>query len=140
MNRTIKFRGLCRISKEWIFGDLIHGVSHKSGRLFILPNKQNLAYVKHCDPLDGVDVIPNTVGQFIDLTDKNRKDIYEGDVARLGSGAVVEIKFKDGGFGYNSPHDSDDFIGFSDHNHLSSVFSRLEIIGNIYEHPELLQP
>lgn len=77
MNREIKFRGVCAKSKELVYGDLIHGVGWKKGNVYILPDKENLAYVKHCDPLDGVQVIPETVGQYFRVEDQ---DFYEGDI------------------------------------------------------------
>ena len=43
MEREIKFRGRCVRSNDWVHGDLIHGVASKSGNLYILPNRINLA-------------------------------------------------------------------------------------------------
>ena len=75
--RTIKFRGKGIKSNEFVYGDLIHGVGSKHGKMFILPITVNLAYIKNCDPLDGVEVDPETVGQFTGLYDKNGVEIFE---------------------------------------------------------------
>ena len=77
---NIKFRGRCKLSKNWAYGDLIHGVGTKNGKVFILPITLNLAYIEHCDPLDGVEVIPETVGQFTSFLSKNNEEIYCGDI------------------------------------------------------------
>ncbi|EHQ88236.1 YopX family protein [Desulfosporosinus youngiae] len=65
--------------------------------------------------------------QFTGLRDKNGKEIYEGDMCdtytRWGKGVV---RFEGGMFKLN---------GMS----LCTFIPRLEVIGNIYENPELLE-
>ena len=133
--RTIKFRGKCSISGDIVYGDLVHGVGWKSGNVYILPDKINLAYVKHCDPLDGVKANPDTVGQFTGLHDKNDKDVYEGDLLRSAEygNSVFVVEFKHGAFVKTGEF----FIGITS-NPLIDGLARFEVIGNIHESKELL--
>lgn len=131
MKREIKFRGRRIDNGEWVYGDLIHGVGHKFGKAYILPMAVNLAYLPGCHHLDGYDVHPESVGQFTGLHDKNGNEIYEGDVIQLGS-IKAKIFWHNGSF----------HIGLNP-NEGANVFnqeraSRFEIIGNIYQNPELL--
>jgi hypothetical protein len=77
MNREIKFKAKGKISGDWVEGCLIVGVSSQSGKYYILPNVHNLAYVKNCHPLDGVEIDPNTICLLI--TKIVDVEIYEYD-------------------------------------------------------------
>ena len=72
--------------------------------------------------------------QFTGLLDKNGKEIYEGDVVtRAGAGFATRrntVSYMDSGF---SPFAYDDF---GDEGYAASS---CEVIGNIYENPELLK-
>ena len=81
------FRGKT-IGGKWVEGDLIHGVRHKKGQLFILPIVDNLANCPGADPLDGYSVIPSTVGMWTGKTDKNGKRIFEADKDQYGDTVV----------------------------------------------------
>ena len=81
---------------------------------------------------DGSEFIPL---EFTGLKDKNGKEIYEGDVVKGGViGELVEIYWRNGGFGIKNQFtkDNPDSITFID-------LEACEVIGNIYENPELLE-
>ena len=140
MNRVIKFRGKCIKSGDMVFGDLIHGVGHKNGKVYILPHRENLAYVKHCDPLDGVEVDPSTVGQFTGLCDKNGKEIFEGDVLQgvsnntFSKGLVNKYKIM-----WGIDHWHADRTNFTLQELFNYCANNIAVTGNIHDNPELLK-
>lgn len=78
--------------------------------------------------------------QFTGLKDKNDKEIYEGDIVKSENGRFWEIEFDTGSFG--AARKTVDLKAVSDWISCSSIaFEDLnfEVIGNIYENPELLK-
>jgi uncharacterized phage protein (TIGR01671 family) len=78
--------------------------------------------------------------QFIGVIDKNKKEIYEGDIAKWHAGGAYGIKYGDVYFdngrflirGFNIGFLEDPSDAFEEGLYL------FEIVGNVYETPELL--
>ena len=103
---------------------------------------------------------PSKLMQFTGLQDKNGKDIYEGDVVLCPSGTLSDIRdveiegevykaykpnppiqYVISNMGYAfflGTLEKPDYAGVLNHQHNKMHYD-LEVIGNIYENPELLE-
>lgn len=68
--------------------------------------------------------------QYTGLKDKNGKEIYEGDILAFDNGYCDVVRFERGAWRWNSGHN---VLG------VSWKINVLEVIGNIWENPELLE-
>lgn len=155
MKREIKFRVWTGNQMEY---DITVG---RFGAFYVNPEANG----DGLDPKDTASLTPNTtkyhevhpVMQFTGLKDKNGKEAYEGDICKCpvtinkniwGEFTNKVIKWKDDSFTWvldgewswidfeTAFRDEGDYVKWSD----KSKVINIEIVGNIYENPESLNP
>lgn len=151
--REYKFRGKRVDNKEWVEGWYLQYTGCKGHIIsLIIPvewlnnkNKACLGFAgEKCENImdvcsDCIEVIPETVGQYIEKNDKNGKEIWVGDIVRWGKNKeelkVVTWSIKLGGI-YLTVPDRPRMI-FTHFGEGQARFS--EVIGNHWDSPELLE-
>ena len=144
--REILFRGKRVFNGEWLFG----GFHSRFDKAFIIGCSKSFR-------IDGMDVIPETVGQFTGLTDKNGKKIFEGDIVNVWweqrtleqvdefpkYKAVIEFGNPNHLYSWgwqlkmidDMPFNPDILLWVD----MEEAGAFIEIIGNIHDNPELLE-
>lgn len=123
--RKISFKGKRVDNNEWEYGYLCrYGFAGKE-KYYIIPY--------YASDLYGIEVDPETVGQFTGSDDKNEKGIFEGDICKYNN-YIGLISFDKEKSMFIFTYGGDIEIDFS---FISA--KKLEVIGNIHDKPELLE-
>ena len=121
--REILFRGKRTDNGEWVQGSPIFQDCYVLIRFW---NSEEFEYEEYL-------VIPESIGEFSGLTDKNGKKIFEGDILK-GMGGLYRVYFDTSLSCFEwakiNGNWEETFSGFAD---------EYEIIGNIHDNPELLK-
>ena len=131
VNREILFRGKRADTKEWIYGDVQQNVD----AVKIREQEQSIQRIAK-----SFVVIPETVGQYTGLFDKNGRKIFEGDIIEAHfdelfpdlATTLVVVWSDYGWFG----RDMEGNVDSLEQKWVSDFF---EIIGNIHDNPDLLE-
>jgi uncharacterized phage protein (TIGR01671 family) len=139
--REILFRGKRKDNGEWVQGYVFDNGFADRKRVFVgglvITDYRGTADDKWEVGTAFYEVIPQTVGQYTGLTDKNGKKIFEGDKCRITRHCILcygSITFKKGSFWFEE-FNADSVIEL---NRLKPNNYEIEVIGNIHDNPELL--
>lgn len=139
MDRTIKFRAKRIDNNKWAYGGLIQADDYciiDQGNELYVERDYNFRGDTHFFQLSGVMCDEKTIGQFTGLLDKNGNEIYEGDIIK-GFDIIIEVWYSEDTACFMAEmkepqNDMVDILGGYD-------TARMEIIGNIYDHPQLIK-
>lgn len=133
--REILFRAKRKDNGEWVYGDLLTPTDF-----------MNVCEISENTGMgDRYEVIPETVGQYTGLEDKNGKKIFEGDIIKTHRSDTYVIKYGEYiplNYCLSRYYDKNT-IGFYAYDgercfQLSTNSRCYEVIGNIHDNPELL--
>ena len=132
--REVIFRGKRTDSGEWVYG------YYTKARYFLNKKEMHIIFepdveaFPHCEFTGYEEVLPETVGQYTGLTDKNGKRIFEGDIVSLvkHDGLIYKVVYVPCRYELVNSKGVNCFV-------LDIYKSEnIEVIGNIHDNPELL--
>jgi hypothetical protein len=113
--REIKFRGKRIDNGEWVQGYFLVAAG--------------MPFISAFGERSPILVIPETVGQYTGLKDKNGNEIYEGDIAKDPDGNVFEVIWNKGAASFELLNKTSSFLL------VQRYVDIFEVIGNVHDNP-----
>lgn len=143
--REILFRGQRCDNGEWVYGNLITDGED----VFVLVKEDLLKGLDVGGWIDGVqtyEAVPETVGQYTGMTDKNGKKVFEGDIVKgkseyFGNGSLNQkavVLYDRGQFLLSFGETLEECKQLNDFEVVGVWSGDVEVIGNIHDNSELL--
>lgn len=132
--RIIKFRGKSIYGEDWLYGSL---VKIENDMYAVIPPLNDIEIGKS---INMYEVFPETVGQLTGKTDKNKKEIYEGDIVRVysrGRYFDIVLKWDNYSTAFMACYVDGNKSPFSWFTNL--ITYELEVIGNVFDNKDLLK-
>ena len=122
--REIKFRGKYG-NNPWLYGSLVTGNRNNNG-------------IQERNSSAAILVDDGSIGQYTGVKDSNGKEVYEGDIVRIGCEGfekIYVVVFDDSELDYKATNGKEEYG--REFEYLKCC-DKIEVIGNRWDNPDLL--